>query len=310
MKECGISFPRVLTLLLCLALAFALLPTAAPAAHADGTGWSVACSNSGTTTTFTIRRTDTSKAETVRYRTVSLSAFEGQHFNAKNGTLKFAKGDDEKTVTITEKTPDDPVFRYQALVDWRTYRFEVTDTDGFTLASCDREMRTAIKVQTYAGSGRFDLKDEHTANLYGAGTAYAIKITDDGYDSNPAGQNYKVHRYLSVDSSAFYDEATQGYFAATGAQLRMTLKLKAREVNDGYQYIQVLTDNTSSCDNRKDCKNGDPGNISLSRYMAGFEIDTGSTYTNFKTFTFPVLSAGNNAGAANPWGHGTNFPLS
>ena len=43
--------------------------------------------------------------------------------------------------------------------------------------------------------------------------------------------------------------------------------------------------------------------------MAGFEIDHGSVYTTYKTYTFPILSVGNNASATNPWNHGTGFNL-
>ena len=50
----------------------------------------------------------------------------------------------------------------------------------------------------------------------------------------------------------------------------MTLDMQAKENDDGYQYLQFLVNETDNCDNRKNCNDGDPGNISLSRYMAGF----------------------------------------
>ena len=47
----------------------------------------------GSGNNFIITRTgDTSAAETVRYRTVSLSALAGQHFTDKSGLLTFAPG--------------------------------------------------------------------------------------------------------------------------------------------------------------------------------------------------------------------------
>ena len=49
-------------------------------AFADN-GWKVEATTSGTTTTFTISRTDKTVAETVKYRLVNLSAYAGQHYN-------------------------------------------------------------------------------------------------------------------------------------------------------------------------------------------------------------------------------------
>ena len=71
----------------------------------------------------------------------------------------------------------------------------------------------------------------------------------------------------------------------------MTLDFWAHESQDGYQYVQVLTDNTSTCESG--AGSGDPSTIQLSRYMAGIEIMKGSPYTElFKKFSFPVLSIG------------------
>ena len=92
---------------------------------------------------------------------------------------------------------------------------------------------------------------------------------DDGYDSNG---------YKSVSSNGYFAAAApRTYFQHVNAQLRMTLSLSAKENDDCYQYLQLLVNETVDCDNRKNCNDGDPGNISLSRYMAGFEIKSGST---------------------------------
>ena len=61
-------------------------------------------STSAGITTFTITRSENTTAETVHYRTVSLSALEGQHFNAVSGTLNFAADETSKTVSVTERT--------------------------------------------------------------------------------------------------------------------------------------------------------------------------------------------------------------
>ena len=269
--------------------------------------WSVTSSTSGTTTTFTINRSgDTSIAETVRYRTVSLSALEGQNFNAVSGTLNFAADETSKTVSVTERTATG-MFQYAAgsgSSGYRLYRFEVLDANGFLLASSTRKFEVTRRVLTHATSGTYDLGNERNVTFYNDGS---LTITDDGYNGNP--KDWPDKKYLDLPSTAFYDASTQTYLVENRTELRMTLDFWAYEAQDGYQYVQVLTDNTSTCDSG--AGDGDPGTIQRSRYMAGFEIQKGSAYTgDYKKFTFPVLTVGNNEGHTNPWGHGTDFPLS
>ena len=240
--------------------------------------------------TFTVSRSNTSIAETVIYRTVNLSAYAGIHYVAKSDTLIFAAGIPSRTVTVSELTPsNNNAYKYQNTTS-RSYRFEVTDQGGFYLAHCTRSNSSGTSVTS---SGVFDVKDvtiqsaEYTAD-------------DDGYD---------VNGYKSVGASSYCTSGTQAYLTFLGVQLRMTLSFEAKENDDAYEYLQLLVDNTSTCDNRSGCSNGDPGNISLSRYMAGFEMNTGSKDDTYRSYTFPVTSVGNNAGATNPWGYGTTHPL-
>lgn len=243
--------------------------------------------------TFTVtRRGNTAVAEDVNYRTVSLSAIEGQHFTVASGTLSFAANDTSKTVTVTESTPGTDAYKFQSGTT-RSYRFEVLDSDGYILASKDRSMTTGTSVPS---SGAFDIKDV---------TIYSSEYTanDDGYDKNG---------YKSVSSSGYFtsSNAPKAYLQQISAQLRMTLSFQGKENDDAYEYLQLLFDNTSTCDNRSGCSNGDPGNISLSTYMAGFEMNSSAKDDTYRDYTFPVTSVGNNAGAENPWGYGTKWPLS
>ena len=268
--------------------------------------WNVTSSTSGTTTTFTITRSESTAAETVHYRTVSLSAIEGQNFNAISGTLTFAADETSKTVSVTERTATG-MFQYAAGSGgsgYRQYRFEVLDANGFLLASSTRKFEVTRRVLTHATSGTYDLGNERNVTFYNDGP---LTITDAGYNGNP--KDWPNKKYLDLPSTAFYDASTQAYLVENRTELRMTLDFWAYEAYDGYQYVQVLTDNTTTCDSG--AGDGDPGTIQLSRYMAGFEIKTGSAYTgDYKKFTFPVLTVGNNEGHTNPWGHGTDFPLS
>ncbi len=238
--------------------------------------------------TFTVSRSNTSIAETVIYRTVNLSAYAGIHYVAKSDTLIFATGIPSRTVTVSELSPSsDNAYKYQT--SNRSYRFEVTDQGGFYLAHCNRSRNTGYSVTSTA----FNINDITIQNS-------EYTADDRGYDNNG---------YKSVSRTAFCNDNTKSYLTFLAAQLRMTLSFEAKENDDAYEYLQLLVDNTSTCDNRSGCGNGNPGNISLSRYMAGFEMNTGSKDATYRSYTFPVTSVGNGAGATNPWGHGTTHPL-
>lgn len=244
--------------------------------------------NSGNT--FTVTRTgNTSVTETVTYRLVSLSAIAGTHFTPITESLYFYKERNSINVTVTEHPDGSSEYYYQNGTT-RKYRLEVLDKDGNVLASCDRDMSTGTNISSTA----FNVKDvtiqtaEYSAN-------------DDGYDKNG---------YKSVSSSNYFDNAApQSYLQSISAELRMTLSFQAKEEDDAYEYLQILINNTSTCDGRSGASNGDPGTPNLSIYMAGFEMNTGGTDGTYRNYTFPVTGAGNNASATNPWEHGTAWPL-
>ncbi len=246
--------------------------------------------------TFRITRTgNTAVSETIDWRVVSLSAIAGVHFTGYNGnysgTVTFNVNDTYKDVTISESTPGDNAYKYQNGTS-RKYRFEVLDKNGDILASKDRSITTGTSVPS---SGIFTQKTV----IINSGETNA---TDGGYINNP---------YLSMAGTSYYDNAAPKTWLSTiGATLHMTLSMDVKEVNDGYQYIQLLFDNTSSCDDRSNCSDGNPGNINLSRYMAGFGHHPGAYDGNWSTYTFPVTSQGNNCGKVdNPWGNSISCKL-
>ena len=215
--------------------------------------WTVSQSTSGNTTTFTITRSgNTSIAETVRYRTVSVSALDGIHFTGKEGTLTFAAGDTQKDITVTEKPADQilPVYRYSKASHY--YQFEVDDFGGNKLASTDRHVGCDIEV--------------YTLYLFHQRTIKAtdiLHINDGGYGSNP---------HYTFNVTDFYDNSRHqlDYLQFIKASYRLTVDFYAKEVVDGYEYIQILINDTSGHDSG--ASNGNPGNIEKSRYMAGFSI--------------------------------------
>ena len=242
--------------------------------------------NTSGTSKFVITRTsNTSATETVNYRTVSLSAIAGQHFTVKTGTLTFDAIHNSREVEVTENTPGTDAYKYQNGTS-RKYRFEVLDQGGFRLAYTDRTITTGTSVPS---SNAFAVKDviiqtnEYTAD-------------DRGYDNNG---------YKSVSSSSFFtsSNAPKNYLKHIGAQLRMTLSFQAKENDDGYQYLQLLFDNTTNCDGRSGKSNGDPGDPNLSSYMAGFEMNTGTKDDTYRSYTFPILDVESGGKANDPWGY-------
>lgn len=266
----------------------AILFLAAVTAKAEN-GWSV---ENTTGSTFRITRSTSGTTETVKYRTVNLSAYAGQHYTAVSGEVTFGVNDTYKDITVSEDTQTTGAYLYQTGTK-RKYRFDVTDQGGFHLAHCDREITTGTEVP---GNGAFDIKE--------------ITIQSSEYQNSDAGYDKNVVK--SVSSSNYFSStnvAPKAYYQLIGAELRMTLSMDVKEKNDGYQYLSILT-STSLYDNRSGCSNGDPGNISNSLYMAGFEHKTGGKDTEYKSYSFPVTSVGNNEGHSNPWGHGTQYILS
>jgi len=257
-------FTTILTLVLALGMA-----------RAEDT-WTI--TNSGST--FTISRTESTYARTVLYRTVSLSAFSGQHFIPVSGSLTFAAGESSKSITVTECDPGVDAFKFQ-INSSRKYRFELTDRVGFLLASRDRYITTGTSVPQEAFAEKsITIKTEET------------RVTDAGYINNP---------YLTMSASSYYDVAApKGFYSLVRARLEMTISFVAREVDDGYQYVQILFDNTTSCDSG--CDDGYPGNINLSHYLAGFGHHEGYKRVDEIAYTFPLTSLGDDCDKVeNPW---------
>ena len=258
-------------------------------------GWNIQTSTSDDITTFTVTRTNKTEAETVKYRLVNLSAYAGQHYKviqvngnvisesqqsaALSGEFTFAAGDDTRTIQVMEQGANTKAYMYQTGSN-RSYKLEVTDAGGFLLFDKTRSFATGKDVNI---SRAFQ---EQSVTI----CSNEVTVTDAGYaqSSNPH----------TVASSSYFDENTQAYLGFLNAQLRMTLDFQAKEKSDGYQYVQILVNNTSDCDTG--AGSGDPGTISLSRYMAGFDIG-GSAVNTYYSYSFPVTSAGNNEGASKPW---------
>lgn len=254
-------------------------------ARAEST-WTVT-NDDGASNTFTIKRSEKGYAQKVLYRTISLSAYAGQHFTAVSDTLEFLANEDAKTVTVKELTPSG-AYAFQNGAT-RQYKLEVTDRAGNLLDSATRNMTTGTSVPS---SNIFAVKDVTIKSG-------EIKVTAAGYA--------QAYHPMTV-SNYFNNAALSAYLQQIGAELRMTLSFQAKEVDDGWQYVQIYA-NQSTSNVDTGAGDGNPGNCSYAKYVAGFEHLHGNTGTDYKSYTFPVTSAGNNEGATNPWGNGTGYNL-
>ena len=101
--------------------------------------------NSTNVTTFTITRSGTNlPQQTIKYRTVNLSAYSGQHYTAVSDTYTFAADATSTTVQVTESAATTNAYKYQTTTD-RSYRFEVLDVNGFKLQHYDRTYSTGTQ---------------------------------------------------------------------------------------------------------------------------------------------------------------------
>jgi uncharacterized repeat protein (TIGR02543 family) len=222
----------------------------------------------------------------VRFRTAALSAFPGQHFVATNGTLSFAAGETSKTVSVTERSPDADAYRYQT-GGTRSYRLEVVDSLGISLAGAEKAIDYG-STYTVPASGAFGEKS--VTVLSGE-----VTVTDAGF----------VQGYHPAPVDAYFGSAgPKGYFLSIGAQLRMLLDLRAKEIDDGYQLVQILA-NTPTSEFDDDADGDDPGTPDKSRYLACFSHFQKSGDAGYADYSFPVTTVGDGGSAVTPWSGNT-----
>ncbi|MBR1901452.1 MAG: leucine-rich repeat protein [Bacteroidaceae bacterium] len=261
-------------------------------AWADTT-WSV---ENNTGSTFRIKRSTSGTTETVKYRTVNLSAYAGQHYTAKSGEVTFGPTDTYIDVTVTERTPaaDAYAYKYQTGTK-RKYRFDVTDLGGFHLAQCDREITTGTSFSgSYVNKSVTDLVYFQSGSVKsGSGNKYldvahsgtngTEKKIDDGYD-------YNNNTLCTVSTDNLYgsnNSSLRTWLNSLSYKMYATVYFQQREVDDGYQYIQILADNASTYDG----KDGD-GKIdngpTTSLYKAAFILTKNENVcTSWKYQAFP-----------------------
>ena len=252
--------------------------------------------------TFTITRTtNTTTTETVYYRTVSLSALAQEqnhtlalgnkkHLTQSSGPLNFDPTHNSVTVSVQEVSNSIEIYtkyRYQNGTT-RSYRFEVYDIGGFELAHCDRNISYSTNyrvVGNYLSTSITDLVKFTNGNLttgMGSGTYYDVSyspssnsnhVTSGSYIKIDDGYDYDNHTLCTIPTSTFFTQVqgSQIYFNDIDCKLYATVYFTMKEEDDGYQYIQILTDNSSTYDDKDDNGKITEG-PETSLYKACFEL--------------------------------------
>ncbi len=258
-------------------------------------------SSTHVTSFIVTRTTNTSTSEQVNYCTVSLSAIAGQHFTDKKGQMTFDASHNELTVVVTE-TPDaiDEQYHFQTGTS-RSYRLVIFDKNGFQLASRDRDIdygNTYLHSDSYVNKSITDLvyfqsgsvksgSDNKYLDVAHSGTNGTEKMIDDGYD-------YNDNTLCTVSTNSLYNSssALRTYLARSYNDYKMyaTVYFQQREVDDGYQYIQILADNATTYDGKDDDGKIDNG-PTKSLYKAAFILTKNENVcTNWKYQAFPHKS--------------------
>ena len=295
--------------------------------------FTVTSSTSAGITTFTITRSESTSAETVYYRTVSLSAIEGQHFTAVSGSLAFSAGQTSKTVTVTESNPASDAYKYQT-GSQRQYRFEVLDIDGTVIAQRDRTISgttpftySGTNVNTSIPNNSFVYLNGDPANLIGLGNCIDVAYTPPTSEVETSGT---LQGYVLIDDSYSYSKkaatvstntlvsstgATAACLKAMGYKIYATVCFTMKEQNDGYYYVQIVPGTASASYDGAD-PNGSVNDPAYSVYKACFELKEGSgVYSGEGKMFFPHRFDYANRAAGGLYGTSqtsswTEFPLS
>ena len=216
------------------------------------------------TNMVTVMRGRTSEAEKVNFRFVSLTAVDGIHFaSPTNHVLSFAAGEStadipmiELPVAAVEQIAD----RYQTGTS-REYGFELYDDEGYVLADATRRINFG---SDYSVGGSF--VNQSVSNLVyfsclrnGEATSFSTDMESGMYFDvayvpstnwitvTDAGYNQGVH---TVSTDGFYSRAgaREYWSGVSNVILNATVCFQARDVDDGWHFIQILADNDSSWD--------------------------------------------------------------
>ena len=273
---------------------------------------SFSVTNSGSSNTFTIQRTDgTDGKQTVYYRTVNGSAIGGTHFTHVAGSVVFAKGESTQTVTVTEQSAtaafrtDKPATAYSNAN--RTYQLEIYRVDGG--ATIDASKNTAKRAMTVGSSYRVDANIFNKTDYVTVGPSGETLRGD--YDDDYLGWTYgdKIgNKNAAKETVTIPTIPKQDYWKNVGTALGYQVYFKAKEAADGYQHVQLTTGDsidTAFYPEKGKYKDRDTkreiSSIADTKYKAfyaiTFEHGGSGTNKNYKDYSLPTALTNN-------WGKG------
>ena len=216
---------------------------------------SFSVTNSGSSNTFTIQRTDgTDGKQTVYYRTVNGSAIGGTHFTHAAGSVEFAKGEWTKTVTVIEKSAT-ATFRTAPATAYsnadRTYQLEIYRVDGG--ATIDASKNKATRTMTVGSSYKISrttystetpkVDITKTSGTNGRQIADTEKNqggtdTNVSFITNRFSPNYKNYRN-DVNLSNYYTSNLSQYLQHTCSAWFYRYEMYAYEEVDGWEHAYI-----------------------------------------------------------------------
>ena len=255
--------------------------------------------NSGSNT-FTISRTGgTDGEQTVYYRTVNGSAVGGTHFTHATGSVKFAKGETSKSVTVTELGAN-KAYRSSTATAYtnanRTYQLEIYRVNGG--ATIDGNKAKATRTMTVDTAKKVD------RNIYNAFITiaeYSSEMTRGDYDSDKLGWTKNAKGSAAARTVPVEIESVDSdYWRNTASAFKYYMSLDIKEVESGYQHIQVASGN--SMDLSFYPKTGAYRDSSTSKvisdlnnytavYAMTLEHGGNSKDTSYKSYSFPSQAA-------------------
>ena len=256
-------------ILLC---SFALLATSVAFGATSDEISSVTCSG----TTFTIKRTTATYATTVYYRTCNGSAVGGIHFQEKSGSISFAAGQKEATVTITKLSPaETTIDAYDENTD-RYFYLEVWN-------SCTTPKFAKATISSNIYVSRYSIYDKYTEKT--PGSYYGLGLFDERDEFN----------YDFTVFTSQFDATRKKYLAAVGQPYRYAVRC-------GGWYYKRPYNNYMSPDETYMRLFSEPGGKSA--YTGGFKMIRPLETTRY--FDFPLNDVSDyldKSTVINPWGH-------
>ena len=236
-------------------------------ALAQHSAFSISCdeSHSNAYYEFGIWRGSTSKEETVRYRTVGITAAPDWHFSERVGSVTFAPNEDRKYVQVSRMNCDgnteaDIIYSYHAGTT-RSLRFEVLDEEERTvLASYTLNLNfSAFRYTSNYVSKGDDLvyftSNGQLASGVPEGKYYDYYYTANGdqwQEVDDGEAYYWPHRmttaYFIQQVVGITDARVMKYLNYIGHRIYATVGFSMYEKNDGYQYIQIVVDSDDTYD--------------------------------------------------------------